>query len=70
MADKSVFDELNAKPVETLEHLGRAIVDLNGVPSGSPANYENLRGETAFKPVDVAAIVEGIANDPALQLPK
>lgn len=27
-----------------LEHLGRAIVDAAGVPSGSPANFEALRG--------------------------
>lgn len=35
-----------------LEHLGRAIVDENGVPSGSPANFENLRGRTSpgFRP--------------------
>ena len=34
------------KEIEGLEHLGRAIVDSNGIPSGSPANYEKLRGTT------------------------
>jgi len=32
------------EPVKGLEHLGRAIVDSNGQPSGSPANYEFRRG--------------------------
>jgi hypothetical protein len=30
--------------VPGLEHLGKAIVDDNGQPSGSPANYERTRG--------------------------
>lgn len=34
------------KEVEGLESLGRAIVDAQGAPSGSPANYENLRGKS------------------------
>jgi len=33
-----------AMVIPGLEHLGRAIVDKSGVPSGSPANYEALRG--------------------------
>jgi len=43
MSDVDVFEGTN--PVTGLEHLGRAIVDKNGIPSGSPANYENLRGK-------------------------
>lgn len=34
------------EPIPGLEHLGRAIVDEAGIPSGSPANWENLRGKT------------------------
>lgn len=66
--EQNVFD--NAQPLPGLEHLGRAIVDQNGAPSGSPANYENLRGITGQKPVDVAASIEALVNDPALQLPE
>ena len=36
------------EPIAGLEHLGRAIVDENGQPSGSPANYENLNGSTGL----------------------
>lgn len=32
-------------PVRGLEHLGRAILDKQGQPSGSPANYEATRGQ-------------------------
>lgn len=35
-----------ASPLPGLEHLGRAIVDEQGMPSGSPANYEATRGKT------------------------
>lgn len=71
MADETnVFDELGAQAVPGLEHLGRAIVDDRGAPSGSPANYENLRGSDGLKPVDIAAEAEKLANDPALQLPQ
>lgn len=31
-------------PLEGLEHLGRHITDADGQPSGSPANFEYLRG--------------------------
>lgn len=41
-------DFASAEPLPGLEHLGRAIVDEAGVPSGSPANYENLRGKGAY----------------------
>ena len=34
-------------PLEGLEHLGRHIVDANGQPSGSPANFEHVRGTGA-----------------------
>lgn len=34
----------HAEVIPGLEHLGRGIVDENGQPSGSPANYEALRG--------------------------
>lgn len=47
----------NAKPVPGLEHLGRAVVDENGAPSGSPANYEATRGRTGKEP-DAAAIAD------------
>jgi hypothetical protein len=57
-------------PLPGLENLGRAIVDAAGVPSGSPANYEHLRGATGAKPVDVAAEVAKLAADPALKLPE
>ena len=36
------------EPIAGLEHLGRAIVDAAGQPSGSPANYENLNGSTGL----------------------
>lgn len=32
--------------LEGLEHLGRHIVDPDGQPSGSPANFEYMRGTT------------------------
>lgn len=32
------------EPLPGLEHLGRHIVDSQGQPSGSPANFEHLRG--------------------------
>lgn len=43
-----VFAE--AEPVAGLEHLGRAIVDMNGQISGSPANYEKTRGISYVEP--------------------
>lgn len=45
MAENDVFKGMS--PVAGLEHLGRAIVDKHGIPSGSPANYEQLRGKGA-----------------------
>ncbi len=33
------------EPLPGLEHLGRHIADANGQPSGSPANFEALRGQ-------------------------
>ena len=48
----------NAKVLPNLSHLGRAIVDGNGVPSGSPANFENLRGKMS-RPVNIAEATKG-----------
>ena len=45
-------------PLDGLEHLGRAIVDANGVPSGSPANFENLRGMGSMNLVEKQAAVD------------
>lgn len=59
----------NAEVVPGLEHLGKAIVDERGAPSGSPANYEKLRGWDGLAPVDLQAEVGKIAADPALTLP-
>jgi len=50
------------EPFEGLEPLGRAIVDKNGVPSGSPANYENLRGNNGLPPVDMDDIKAKLAE--------
>lgn len=58
MDDKKDFDGREAIP--GLEHLGRAIVDESGVPSGSPANYENLRGRTAPGTAPVADVQEQV----------
>lgn len=50
--------------VAGLEHLGRAIVDANGQPSGSYANFENLRGITGEQPLrPVADVVTSIAQE-------
>lgn len=57
----------NAKTVPGLDHLGRAIVDESGVPSGSPANYEALRGRTGNEP-DAATVAE-IVNSIAAEFP-
>ena len=35
----------NCTPLPGLEHLGRHILDRSGAPSGSPANFEALRGK-------------------------
>lgn len=55
----------NAVTVPGLEHLGRAIVDEAGVPSGSPANFEATRGKGAepLTPEAYADIVTAIAAD-------
>lgn len=70
MSNEALKDEFeDAQPIPGLEHLGRAIVDERGAPSGSPANYENLRGADGLPPVDVEATAALLADDPALQLP-
>lgn len=63
--DSDADDFADAKPVPGLEHLGRAIVDEAGVPSGSPANYEALRGRTGREPdaAQIADIVDSIAAE-------
>jgi hypothetical protein len=38
------------EPLPGREELGRAIKDKSGAPSGSPANYEFLRGSTERDP--------------------
>ena len=43
---ENAADFKDAEVIPGLEHLGRAIVDENGVPSGSPANFEALRGKS------------------------
>lgn len=45
-ANQASLDEVfdGCEPLPGAEQFGRAIVDANGVPSGSPANYEYLRG--------------------------
>lgn len=54
--------------IEGLEHLGRAIVDANGIPSGSPANFEATRGKGAYvmSEQDRAKIIAALAVDSAL----
>lgn len=47
--------------VTGLEHLGRAITDEAGVPSGSPANYENLRGRMAPGTAPLASLDDVIS---------
>lgn len=44
MADDAEF--AGAAEVAGLEHLGAGILDASGQPSGSPANWANLRGAT------------------------
>jgi hypothetical protein len=45
--DTDTGDEFSGHdPLPGLEHLGRHIRDRNGIPSGSPANFEHLRGVT------------------------
>lgn len=64
MTSEDPFD--GAATVPGLEHLGRAIVDANGSPSGSPANFEYTRGATAeptFTEEEKQAIVAKVAAD-------
>lgn len=65
--NESDFD-LHGEILPGLEHLGRAITDENGVPSGSPANYENLRGKTGNEISD--ADKQRILDDLAAEFPK
>lgn len=63
MSETDPFAE--AVVIPGLEHLGRAIVDANGVPSGSPANFEATRGKGAepLTPEAYADIVTAIASE-------
>lgn len=61
--DNTIFneDEFEGKePVPGLEHLGRAIVDAQGQPSGSPANYEYTRGREEEPLPPAADVIEAI----------
>lgn len=52
------------EPVPGLEHLGRAIVDENGIPSGSPANYEVTRGANNMQPLPpLSEIISAVAEE-------
>lgn len=56
----------HAQPFPGLENLGAAIVDANGIPSGSPANYETLRGaggDAAPADFDLPTLAQRIAAD-------
>lgn len=56
-------------PLPGLEHLGRHITDANGMPSGSPANFEATRGKGGTyipSEEDKAKAVELLINDPSL----
>lgn len=50
--DEGKKDFEGRNPIPGYEHLGAAITDLHGHPSGSPANYESLRGQTGEEPVE------------------
>lgn len=53
-------------PIAGLEHLGRHIVDASGMPSGSPANFEALRGQShEYQPTDEerAAAIERVKRE-------
>lgn len=57
--------------IEGLEPLGRHIVDANGQPSGSPANFEATRNksyETLPTPEDAAAAIAAIKAEFAAEL--
>lgn len=54
------------RELDGMEPLGRAIVDKQGVPSGSPANFENLRGlssETVITEEDKARIMANLKTE-------
>lgn len=52
-------------PLPGLEHLGRHITDPQGMPSGSPANFENLRGKgtPALNRAAYADVVSALATE-------
>lgn len=49
------------EPVPGLEHLGRAIVDMNGQPSGSMANYERTR-DISYVPPTPEELAEQVSS--------
>lgn len=58
--DANVDPFASAKPLPgEAAVLGRAIVDEQGMPSGSPANYEATRGKTG-READPAEIAEAV----------
>lgn len=68
LMDNTVDEFAGHTPLKGLEHLGRHIRDQHGAPSGSPANFENLRGvvdPTAQVPTaeEIAAAESLIAAD-------
>lgn len=58
------------EPFPGLEHLGRAITDAQGQPSGSPANYEALRGRGDPAQAAVSAPVSAADVLTSLNLPQ
>lgn len=62
MTEPTASDFDGKEAITGLEHLGRAIVDDNGVPSGSPANYEHLRGRAAPGTKPVPSAEESVAK--------
>lgn len=53
------------EPLPGLEHLGRAIVGRTGLPSGSPANYEETRGQESWPEAseeEMAAAIAAVAE--------
>ncbi len=66
--DVSEVDWNERNTVPGLEHLGKAIVDDNGIPSGSPANFEYTRGRTGVANLpDVNEVIAGINSEFAAQ---
>lgn len=69
MDEQSVDPFEGYSPLPGLEHLGRHITDPSGMPSGSPANFEALRGASYPEgyPVAGQAVVDAEAIIAALR---